>query len=54
MEINYTLLGIILILSILLIIFLIWKNRKDQKEYEQQKFRSEIEPPKHRDPETKI
>ncbi|EHQ25494.1 hypothetical protein [Mucilaginibacter paludis] len=47
MEINYWIIGIIVILAVCLVGFLIWKNRKDEKSFEQDTIQSELKPEKH-------
>lgn len=47
MEINYLISGLVVLAAILFIIFLIRRNKKDQKDYEQEKINSEIKPEKH-------
>lgn len=41
MEINYTVLGIVAFVVVLIIVFLARRNRKDQKDYEKDKIQSE-------------
>lgn len=47
MEINYTILGIVVFVVVLIIVFLVRRNRKDQKDYEKDKIESEIPPQSH-------
>jgi predicted histidine transporter YuiF (NhaC family) len=47
MEVNYTLAGAVLIAVIGLIVFLIVRNRKDKKAYEQEIIESERKPEQH-------
>ncbi|ETZ24874.1 hypothetical protein [Pedobacter sp. V48] len=47
MEINYLVVVPVLILVIALILFLICRNRKDQKKVEQELNESELKPEKH-------
>lgn len=47
MEINYSISGIVVLAAILLIVFLIRRNKTDQKDYERDKIISEIKPEKH-------
>ena len=47
MEINYLVVVPVLILVIALILFLIRRNRKDQKKLEQELNESELKPEKH-------
>jgi len=51
MEINYPIVGVILLIAFLLIIFLIRRNKKDQKAFEKNVNESEIEPEQHKDVE---
>jgi|GEM_PF-586020 len=50
MERNSILEGVVVVLVILLIVFLISRNRKDQKKMEQEITKSEIDPEKHDEP----
>lgn len=47
MEVNYPIVGLVLIAAIGLIVFLIRRNRKDKKKYEREVIQSEIKPEKH-------
>jgi large-conductance mechanosensitive channel len=47
MEINYTIVGIVVFIVVLFIVFLARRNRKDQKDYEKDKIQSEIPPKSH-------
>lgn len=47
MEINYSISGIVVLAAILLIVFLIRRNKTDQKDFERDKIISEIKPEKH-------
>jgi len=47
MEINYPLAGLVLVVVIGLIIFLIRRNRRDKKKYENEMIQSELKPEKH-------
>jgi len=47
MEINYPVAGIVLLAMIILVIFLIRRNRKDEKTFEKEMSESEIKPEKH-------
>lgn len=49
MERNSIVEGVVVVLVILLIVFLISRNRKDQKSMEQEITESEIDPEKHDD-----
>jgi preprotein translocase subunit YajC len=49
MERNSIVEGLVIVLVLLLVVFLISKNRKDQKKMEQEITRSEIDPEKHDD-----
>ncbi|TDQ06981.1 LPXTG cell wall anchor domain-containing protein [Pedobacter metabolipauper] len=50
MNLNYTTLAIAGVLILLLIAFLIFRNKKDQKNFEKESNESEIKPDKHDDP----
>ena len=50
-TINYTILGIVLILIILFVIFIIRRNNKDRKSFERDLNKSEMEPEQHSDNE---
>lgn len=50
-TINYTILGIFLIVIILFLIFIIRRNNKDRKLFERDLNRSEMEPDQHTDEE---
>lgn len=52
MEINYLISGIVVIAVVFLIVFLIRRNKKDQKDFEQEKINSEIKPEKHKEEHT--
>lgn len=47
MEISYPLAGLVLVVVIGLIIFLIRRNRKDKKKFENEMIQSELKPEKH-------
>jgi hypothetical protein len=49
MDINYGWVGFALLLMIILIIWIIKRNKKDEKEYEDEIIQSEIKPKKHED-----
>lgn len=49
MEINYYIVGLILLIAILVIIIVIRRNTKDQKDFERTVNESEIEPESHKD-----
>ena len=51
MEINYFIVGIILIIAIVVVIVLIRKNKKDEKNFEKTVNESEMQPEKHKDVE---
>ncbi len=51
MEINYTIVGLILLIAIVIIIVLIRRNKKDQKNFEESVNESEIQPEEHKDVE---
>lgn len=52
MEVNFTIVGVAVFAVILLITFLIRRNRKDQKDYERDKIQSDIPAKKHGDEHT--
>jgi preprotein translocase subunit YajC len=47
MEINYPILGLVVLAVICLIVFLVRRNRKDEKKFEKEMTESEIKPEKH-------
>jgi preprotein translocase subunit YajC len=49
MEINYSIVGLIVILAIVIIIVLIRRNRKDQENFEEAVNESEKQPEDHKD-----
>lgn len=49
MDINYWWLGLFIILMVILLIWLVKRNRKDQKEYEQELIKSELRPERNKD-----
>jgi type VI protein secretion system component VasK len=49
MQINYFTLGIIVAVLLVLVIWLVWRNRKDEKAYEKDEIDSSMVDPK--DPE---
>jgi len=49
MNINYPILTVVLLIVAALIIFIIRRNRKDQKDYEKESNQSELKPEKHDD-----
>ena len=49
MAINYPIVGAVVLAVILLIIFLIRRNQKDEKKFERDMIDSEIKPDKHKD-----
>ncbi|MES2872909.1 MAG: hypothetical protein V4708_04235 [Bacteroidota bacterium] len=51
MEINYFIVGLILIIAIVVVIVLIRRNRKDQKNFEETVNESELHPEQHKDVE---
>lgn len=51
MEINYSLVGLIALLVVVLIVFLARKNYKDEKDFEKKLNDSEISPEEHKDVE---
>lgn len=48
-DVNYFIAGIVIVAVIGLIIFLIRRNRKDEKRFEKDMIDSEIKPEKHKD-----
>lgn len=51
MEINYWWMGLFLLAAAALIIWLIKRNRKDEKEFEQEIIQTELKPEDHDDDE---
>ena len=51
MEINYFIVGTILIIAITVVIIVIRRNTKDQKDFERTINESELEPETHKDVE---
>ena len=49
MDINYTITGLILLAAICLLIYLIRKNRKDEKEFVNEMNKGELDPEKHKE-----
>ena len=49
MEIDYTLVGVILLAFVILIIYLVIRNRKDEKKFEKDMSKSELRPEKHKE-----
>ena len=49
MAINYPIAGAVVLAVILLIIFLIRRNQKDEKKFERDMIDSEVKPDKHKD-----
>jgi hypothetical protein len=54
MEINYQVIGSILLVVIILIIFLVRRNQKDKKELEEKLNHPDVQPKKHPEGEDKI
>ena len=52
MEINYLIVAAVSLAIVVLIIFLIRRNHKDQKEFENEVIQSELKSSKHDDPAT--
>ena len=52
MEINYLIVAPVFVAILALVFFLIRKNRKDQKEFENEIIQTELKPDKHDDPIT--
>lgn len=51
MEINYFIVGLILIIAIVVVIVVIRRNKKDQKDFEHTVNESELQPEEHKDVE---
>ncbi len=51
MEINYSIIGLIILVVVVLVIFLIRRNHKDEKDFEKNLNQSEIKPEEHKDVE---
>jgi len=51
MEMNYPIVGVILLIAILIIVFLIRRNKKDREDFEKNINESEMEPEQHKDVE---
>lgn len=51
MEINYFVVGLILIIAIIIVIVLIRRNKKDQKDFEETVNEAELQPEQHKDVE---
>lgn len=49
METNYLIIALALIVAIIVIFLLIWKNRKDQKDFEKKMNQESIDPEQHKD-----
>jgi len=47
MEINYAIVIPVILLILVLVAWLIWRNSKDEKKFEKDVNQSEIEPEKH-------
>ena len=52
MNINYPVLTVVIVLALSLVVFLIWKNQKDKKEFEEEVLESE--PPSENDSKENI
>jgi Ca2+/Na+ antiporter len=50
MEINYWWVGLFLLLMVILVIWLIKRNRKDEKDWEKEVIQSELKPEDHDEP----
>ncbi|WP_166587905.1 Loki-CTERM sorting domain-containing protein [Mucilaginibacter agri] len=50
---NYPVTGLIVLAVLIGIIYLIKRNRKDEKDFEKQIGRSDIKPERHNDPENR-
>ncbi len=48
MNLNYLVTAIVIVVALAVLIYLIRKNRKDEKAFEQDMTRSEIEPEEHK------
>lgn len=49
MEINYPIVGVILLIAIVIIIVIIRRNKRDQKDFEKNVNESEMRPEEHKD-----
>ncbi len=49
MGTNYFIIALSLIVALIVIFLLIWKNRKDQKEFEQKMNQESIDPEHHKE-----
>lgn len=49
MEINYPIVGVILLIAIVIIIVIIRRNKRDQKDFEKNVNESEMQPEEHKD-----
>jgi len=47
MELNWWLIGIVLFFVVILIVYLIWKNLKDEKDIEKTLINEEMKPKEH-------
>ncbi len=51
MEINYTIIGLTALVVVVLVIFLVRRNHKDEKDFEKKLNESEVKPEEHKDVE---
>lgn len=49
MELNYPIIGLILLAAFILLLYLIRRNRKDEREFEKDFTKGEIEPEEHKE-----
>ncbi|MDP3469428.1 MAG: hypothetical protein Q8S11_13895 [Daejeonella sp.] len=49
METNYFIIALALIVALIVLFLLIWKNRKDQKAFEQKMNQQSIDPEQHKE-----
>ncbi|MEO6149160.1 MAG: hypothetical protein ABIN95_06245 [Mucilaginibacter sp.] len=54
MEINYPVIGIVIVAAIILIILIVRRNLKDKKTFEQEMYEAELKTEKHNDDEARI
>lgn len=49
MELDYVIIGVVIVLALVFILWLVCRNYKDKKEFEQETSQSELKPEKHDD-----